>query len=255
MKNILTFAGSDPTGGAGIQLDLKVFLRLKVRGLSVINAVTAQNTKRVHSVFALPPGIIKKQLYALSESFRIDAVKTGMIYEKEAVLILSRFIRAQGIGHLIVDPIITSSTGRRLMSAGAMRALKERLLPLSEVITPNLKEAELLTGIRISDRDSVLETLKRLHSFGCRYVVLTGGDSSDRWVRDYLFDGRELMVFRSLRFPHQYHGTGCCFSASLTVFLAEGLNVKEAVKRARQFVQRAIRNSDRVDDGLRLIGV
>jgi hydroxymethylpyrimidine/phosphomethylpyrimidine kinase len=255
MKNILTFAGSDPSGGAGIQLDLKVFQRLGVRGLSVINTVTAQNTKRITSVFPIPSKVISKQLSALSETFRIDAVKTGMIFEKEAVRVLSGFVKRHKIAHLVVDPVIISSTGKLLMKRSAMYCLMEELLPITEVITPNLKEAEMLTGIKITDRKSALRAAERLRLSGCRYVVLTGGDVGDRWVRDYLYDGEELYTFRTRKFPDRYHGTGCCFSAALTVFIAEGCAIRDAVAMARRFVHTAIKKSNRIDDGLRLLGV
>ncbi len=255
MKNILTFAGSDPTGGAGVQLDLRVFTKLGVRGLSVINTITAQNTKRVASIFPVPSKIISKQLDTLAETFSIDAVKTGMIFEKEAVQVLSRFIKRHKIKHLIVDPVLVSSTGRVLMSTSARECLLEKLIPLTEVITPNLKEAEILTGIRIVDSSSVLRAAERLMELGCRYVVLTGGDIEGGWVRDYLFDGKELYTFRSRRVPHHHHGTGCCFSAALTVFVAGGMEIRDAVIRARRFVQNAIKKSYRIDEGLRLLGV
>ncbi|RMG74994.1 MAG: bifunctional hydroxymethylpyrimidine kinase/phosphomethylpyrimidine kinase [Nitrospirae bacterium] len=255
MKNILTFAGSDPTSGAGVQMDLRVFSRLSVRGFSVINTVTAQNTKEVRSVFPLPVKIIREQLKALFSEFTFDAAKTGMIYSADAVREFSRFVKERAVKHLVVDPVMVSSTGRPLMGRETIEIFKKKLLPLSEVITPNLKEAERLAEMEISGRDDLMRAARKIHQLGPENVVITGGDLKGEWVWDLLFDGADFHWFRARKIKGEFHGTGCCFSAALTVYLSKGYRIKDAVRRARDFVRRAIKGAYSITDGLRLLGI
>ncbi|NOX20921.1 MAG: bifunctional hydroxymethylpyrimidine kinase/phosphomethylpyrimidine kinase [Nitrospirae bacterium] len=255
MKTALSFAGSDPTSGAGIQLDLKVFNRFGLLGLTVINSITAQNTRSVKTVYPLPKKIIEEQLTSLAEDFKIDAAKTGMIYTAYAVEVFAAFIQKHRITHLVIDPVLVSSTGRSLSRKGTIDALKSLLMPLAEVITPNIYEAEVLTGIKIKDSSTILAAMERLREAGAENIIITGGDTEDEWVIDYFFNGDEFLRFRSKRHPGSYHGTGCCFSAAITAGLAQGLDVLTSVKRARRFVNKAIRTATKETSGLGLLMV
>ena len=256
MRTALSYAGSDPTSGAGIQLDLKVFSRLGVTGLTVPNSITAQNTRNVKSIFPLPLKIIKAQLDCIAEDFKIDAAKTGMIYTPEAVEIFVDFVLRNNIRHLVVDPVIVSSTGKPLMKKRTIEMLKNLLLPHAELITPNIYEAEVLSGVNISNELTLLEAMKRLVHGDTTNVVITGGDVKGQWVFDYYYDGQRMYRFRSKKIKGEYHGTGCCFSAALTAFLAGGTDPLTSVRKARRFVQGAIRRATKVSNkGLQLLRV
>jgi hydroxymethylpyrimidine/phosphomethylpyrimidine kinase len=240
---VLTVAGSDSSGGAGIQADLKTMLALGVYGMSVICAVTAQNSLGVHGYWDLPQEAIRAQLDAVLGDIGVDAVKTGMLASEAAVVAVVDALGAGGAGGapLVVDPVAVSSHGNSLLSPDALAAMRERLLPLATVITPNLGEATLLTGMRVSDEAAMVKAAEALRSLGPQWVLVKGGHLPGRPV-DLLFDGEHLHRFTGPRLPDQHtHGTGCTLASAIASYLAMGDDVPTAVVKAKDYVTGAIR--------------
>lgn len=244
----LTIAGSDSGGGAGIQADLKTFQELGVYGMSALTAVTAQNTLGVQAVYPLEAEAVTAQLDSVGTDLPPDAVKTGMLFSGEIISAVAEKIRHYGWDKLVVDPVMVAKGGSALLQAEAVHALIKRLLPLAWVVTPNIPEAEILTGMKISGLPDRETAAKLIHSMGCRYVVLKGGhDGETPGVLDLLYDGKEFIYLESRRIDTLHtHGTGCTFSAALAAGLARGNTFNDAVHTAKAFIQAAI------EDGLNL---
>jgi hydroxymethylpyrimidine/phosphomethylpyrimidine kinase len=242
MKKALTIAGSDSGGGAGIQADLKTFQELEVFGMSALTAVTAQNTLGVHGVYPMTAEAVVKQIQAIGEDMGTDALKTGMLFNVEIILAASEQISYYHWENVVVDPVMIAKGGASLLQMEAISAMKKYLLPLAKVITPNIPEAEVLTGITIRTLEEKREAAKRLSDFGVKNVVIKGGhDEDESESTDLLFDGKEFYTFTSKRLETKNtHGTGCTFSAAITAELAKGSNVYEAVTKAKDFIQAAI---------------
>jgi len=241
----LTIAGSDSGGGAGIQADLKTFAAFSVYGASVITAITAQNTRGVHRVQAMEPGIVGEQLDAVLGDIGADAAKTGMLASAAIVEIVAERLRRHRLHKLVVDPVLVSTSGHPLLEAEGVKALKSRLLPLALVVTPNLPEAETLTGLQ-----DAREAARAIRDLGPRMVVIKGGHRvSD--ADDLLFDGAEFQVIHAERVntPHN-HGTGCAFSAAIAAGLARSLDVPAAVDRAKRYVTAALQQAYAVGHGI-----
>ncbi|WP_150268410.1 bifunctional hydroxymethylpyrimidine kinase/phosphomethylpyrimidine kinase [Paenibacillus tepidiphilus] len=243
----LTIAGSDSGGGAGIQADLKTFQELDVYGMSALTAVTAQNTLGVQGVYPLSAEALTAQLDSVGADLSPDAVKTGMLFSGELVRIAAEKVREYAWNRLVVDPVMVAKGGSALLREEAVQALIQELLPLCCVVTPNLPEAEILTGMRISSMAEREAASRLIHSMGPRYVVLKGGhanDGDDGAVLDLLFDGEQFIPFESQRIATRHtHGTGCTFSAAMTAELAKGRPVQEAVRTAKAFIQAAIEDT------------
>jgi len=242
---VLTVAGSDSGGGAGVQADLKTFHSLGVFGTSAITCLTAQNPSRVSAVEAVTPSMVAEQMERVLEAFPVGAAKTGMLYDAQIIEAVARVFRRHKLRNLVVDPVMVASSGTRLLKAEAVKVLTKRLLPLARVVTPNRTEAEALSGRSVRSRTAQCEAARALADrFGVAFVV-KGGHLSG--AVDVLFDGRELHEFEAARVPRiKTHGTGCVFSAALAANLALGHSLVEAVARAKQFVTDAIRHSIRV---------
>lgn len=242
----LTIAGSDSGGGAGIQADLKTFQELGVYGMSALTAVTAQNTLGVQGVYPLDPEAVARQLDSIGEDLTPDAVKTGMLFSGVIIRTVADKIRQHGWNGLVIDPVMVAKGGSPLLQQEAVRSLIDHLLPLALVTTPNIPEAEILTGLPIKSLEDAEEAARRIADMGSRYVVVKGGHGSgDGTVTDVLYDGRGFTYFESPRIntPHT-HGTGCTFSAALAAELAKGRTPVEAVRTAKAFIRAAI------EDGL-----
>jgi hydroxymethylpyrimidine/phosphomethylpyrimidine kinase len=257
---VLTVAGSDPGGGAGIQADLKTMLALGVHGLTVVCAVTAQNSRGVTGTWDLPPEAVTAQLRAVLSDFPVAAVKTGMLATGANVAAVADGLAGVSTP-VVVDPVTISSTGQRLLSGDGVAAVRERLLPLATVITPNLREAGLLTGIRPVDEDGMAAAARALCRLGPRWALVTGGHLGGDPV-DVLSDGGRVWRFPGSRVanPHA-HGTGCTLASALACRLAFGDDVPAAVAAAKEFVTGAIRSgyplgagAGPVDQGWRLRG-
>jgi hydroxymethylpyrimidine kinase/phosphomethylpyrimidine kinase len=240
--NLLTVAGFDPVSGAGVSLDIRVFNRLSAYGLSAITAVTYQNTTGVSGYFPLPPDALTRQLEAIAGDIRIDGGKVGMVGSRELLSALVSFLKKHEIPKLVVDPVFAASSGETLLPSAAISFFKSELIPLSYVVTPNIPEAEMLSGVRITDYPSMVKAARRIKTLGPRFVVITGGHFAGEAL-DLLFDGERSDSFSSPRLPSSPHGTGCAFSAALSCFLARGSPIKEAVSEAKDFVNGLIKSA------------
>ncbi len=250
----MTIAGSDPGGGAGIQADLKTFAALGVYGYSVLTEVIAQNSSTVSAVAAVRPTMISRQIEIVASERRPDAVKTGALGTAAAVRAVARAITELRLPAPVVDPVIVSSAGKRLLDPPGERALVKFLLPLVRVVTPNALEAEALTGIRIENDADAKEAAKRLVATGARAAVIKGGHREGVESVDVLFDGRRFYEFRASRVAGKgAHGTGCAFSAAIAAHLALGMDLEEAVRRAKRYVTAALRKSFRLGAGRPLL--
>ncbi|MFC0296721.1 bifunctional hydroxymethylpyrimidine kinase/phosphomethylpyrimidine kinase [Geobacillus jurassicus] len=238
----LTIAGSDSGGGAGIQADLKTFQELGVFGMSAITAVTAQNTLGVQGVYPLSAEAVAAQIESVAADLGADAVKTGMLFSAEIIRTVAEQVKKHKWERLVVDPVMIAKGGAPLLQEEAAAALKEELLPLALVITPNIPEAEALTGVVIRTMDDRREAARLLHRMGARYVVVKGGHDDDgEETVDLLYNGSEFSYFKSKRIDTRHtHGTGCTFAAAIAAELAKGRQVVDAVATAKSFVQAAI---------------
>lgn len=249
MRRALTIAGSDSGGGAGIQADLKTFAALGVFGTSAITSVTAQNTVGVQGVHDLPPEFVGRQIDSVLEDIAIDAAKTGMLSSAAIIEVVAAKVKAHRIERLVVDPVMVAKSGAPLLRPDAVKALIKRLLPLALVVTPNIPEAEALSGLTIAALDGMRQAARQIHGLGSRYVVVKGGHLRGRAI-DLLFDGDAFMDLDAERIntPHT-HGTGCVFSAAIAAELAKGREVPEAVTAAKNFVTAAIRHGFQLGKG------
>ena len=250
IKKALTIAGSDPSGGAGIQADLKTFSRLQVYGMAVVAALTAQNTLGVSGIAEVSPDFVSQQLDAVLADIPPDATKTGMLLTASVIEVVSQKVKQYGVANLIIDPVMISSSGASLMNADAMTTFRWGLLPLALLVTPNTEEARALTGKTIQTVEDMEEAALQIHEMGARHVLIKGGHLAGDNATDVLFDGEEFSHFRSERLPtRDTHGTGCVLSAAITAYLAMGKPVHEAVQLGKEFVTNAIRNSLRIGGG------
>ena len=242
---LLTIAGSDSGGGAGIQADLKAFARAGAHGMSAITAVTAQSTAAVSAVYPLPPDAIVEQVRAVADDIGVDAVKIGMVGGSEAIEAVERALELVGDVPVVLDPVMVAESGARLLDEEAVQALRERLVPRATVVTPNLAEAAALTGMDAGDDPEQLA--RAVHALGPAAVVVTGGHRED--ATDLFFDGERVEAIRGERQPDgAAHGSGCTHSSTLAAALAAGDEPLEAARRAKQVAEAAVR------DGLRSLG-
>jgi hydroxymethylpyrimidine/phosphomethylpyrimidine kinase len=239
----LTIAGSDPSGGAGIQADLKTFHQYGVYGEAVITLVTVQNSVRVSRVEVLPVDLVTAQIEAVIEDIPPGAAKVGALGSAEMVAAVARAARRFPFP-LVVDPVMVSKHGLPLLADAAANAIREQLLPRATLVTPNIPEAEVLTGAPIRSMEQMQCTARALHGMGAGAVLIKGGHMESGDAIDVLFDGAEFHEFGGERIatPHT-HGTGCTYSAAITAGLAAGLGLVEAVGRAKRFIAEAIRTN------------
>ncbi|PPQ45823.1 bifunctional hydroxymethylpyrimidine kinase/phosphomethylpyrimidine kinase [Paenibacillus peoriae] len=250
----LTIAGSDSGGGAGIQADLKTFQELGVYGMSAITAVTVQNTLGVHGVYPLPQEATAEQIEAVGLDLGVDALKTGMLFNAGIIRLVSKQIRKFGWKKVVVDPVMIAKGGAELLQLEAVQALKDDLFPLALVVTPNIPEAEALTGISIRTMEDRREAARHISSMGPKFVVIKGGHAdeseSSGQIVDLLFDGTAFTELsgKRVRTVHT-HGTGCTFSAAITAELGKGMSVLEAISNGRAFIQAAIEDTLHLGQG------
>lgn len=240
----LTVAGSDASGGAGVQADLKTFTLLGVYGMSALTAVVAENTVGVQGVVELEPAFVLEQIASAWDDVGVDALKTGMLANAAIVEAVAAELARRKARHLVVDPVMMAKGGEPLLAPDARRALVERLLPLAEVVTPNLPEAEALSGMRIADEAARREAARRIQALSGGWVVLKGGHApwQERRSVDLAYDGCQWLELEGERVetPHT-HGTGCTFSAAVAAGLARGLEVPAALRLAKAFITAAVR--------------
>ena len=246
----LTIAGSDSGGGAGIQADLKTFTVLRCYGISVVTAITAQNTLGVQASSALDPELVRQQMDSVLGDIGAAAAKTGMLANAGVVEAVADGVRAHGLSPLVVDPVMVAKGGAPLLAPEAREAVIRLLLPLATVITPNLPEAEALTGLRLETPEAVREAARRLHDLGPAWVVMKGGHRPGPVAVDVVYDGQSFHELRAPRMETtRTHGTGCTFAAAITAFLAQGRPVLEAIQLAKTFVTRAIETAPAIGEG------
>lgn len=250
IKKALTIAGSDSGGGAGIQADLKTFTVFGVFGMSVLTSITAQNTKGVIGIFDLPPEFVHLQLKAVLEDIGCDVVKTGMLSNSAIIKTVAEDLRFYKMKKIVVDPVMRAKGGDPLLKPDAQETLISEIFPLSTIVTPNLPEVEILSGISISNKNQMKEAAKRIRNLGPLYVLIKGGHLENKEAIDILYDGRDFYEFSSPRIetPHT-HGTGCTYASAIAAGLARGWEIKDAIKRAKSYVTGAIKNSFPIGTG------
>jgi hydroxymethylpyrimidine/phosphomethylpyrimidine kinase len=249
---VLTIAGSDSGGGAGVQADLKAFAALGVHGTSVIACLTAQNPKRVLGIEPCSPKMLRQQIEAVFGELKPAAVKTGMLFSAKNVSVVAEFFRNSKLKikkpKLIVDPVMVSTGGAKLLEPAAVKNFQEKLLPLAALVTPNLDEAEILAGQKISSVEEMRAAAREIHSrFGCAVLVKGGHLKNTRQAVDIFFDGKtELLLSAPFVKGVRTHGTGCTYSAAICAALALGHDLPHAVKTGKKFITAAIAGSRRV---------
>ena len=243
MKRILTIAGSDSGGGAGIQADLKTITLLGGFGMSVITALTAQNTTGVQGIHPVPTEFIEKQIDSVITDIGVDSVKTGMLENSDVIKTVVKKIKEYGIEKLIVDPVMVAKGGCSLLSADALGVLIDELIPSAFLITPNLPEASTICGRTVENLRDMREAAMEIYQKGAKNVLIKGGHLQESST-DILFDGERFFEYTSQRIhTDDTHGTGCVYSAALAVEIAKGRQVPQAVENAKEFITCAIRNS------------
>ena len=240
MRTALTIAGSDSSGGAGIQADIKTMTANGVYAMSAITALTAQNTTGVTDIMEVTPGFLKEQLDCIFTDIRPDAVKTGMVSSSALIEVIAERLRFYQAASLVVDPVMVSTSGSRLISEDAIETLKKELLPLATVITPNIPEAEVLSGRKVNTKEDMEAVAKEIfEAYGC--AVLCKGGHAVNDANDLLFDGTELHWFYGKRIENpNTHGTGCTLSSAIASGLAKGYDLQTAVQGAKNYISGAL---------------
>lgn len=250
MKTALTIAGSDPSGGAGIQADLKTFAAHDVYGASVITAVTVQNTIKVYNVQEIKPDVVYDQIICLFDDIRIDAVKIGMVSSIALIETIAKALKKANPPAIVLDPVMISKSGYSLLNIDARDALVKNLFPISEVVTPNIYEAQALTGIKISTADDMKLAAAIILKFGAKKVVVKGGHLEKKQASDILFDGATYKELTAQRIETKNtHGTGCAFSSAIAANIAKGMDFTEAVSHAKIYITGAIEHSLNIGHG------
>lgn len=258
MRTALTIAGSDPSGGAGIQADLKTFAAFGLYGVSVVTAVTVQSTKGVEAIAPLSADLVTAQIEALAGDVDIHATKIGMLATAAIVEAAAAAVEELELPLVVLDPVLASTSGTRLLDPDGVRALCGALIPLARVVTPNVPEAEAISGIRIASADDARKAARRIHDMGAAAVVITGGHRTDTGehrreaseVVDLVFDGKAFHECRVARVSGTAtHGTGCTFASAVAAGLAAGRELVDAAASAQQFVAGAMAHAPRVGHG------
>ena len=246
MKKVLSIAGSDCSGGAGIQADLKTFSAHGVFGMSVVVSVVAENTSRVIDIQDVTPDMIEKQIDAVFEDIEVDAVKVGMLSTPACMKAVAGKLLQYKPKHVVIDPVMYAKNGCPLMDPGATEELITTIIPLAHILTPNIPEALRITGLTIDKPAKMEEAARRIHLMGCRNVLVKGGHAVEDidTALDVLFDGESIYHFEAPRIDTKNtHGTGCTYSSAIASNLALGLDIKSAVAAAKEYVTTAIRHS------------
>lgn len=248
-KNILTIAGSDSGGGAGIQADIKTFAALGMYGMTAITAITAQNTLGVYEVLELDPEIIKAQIDAVFRDIRVDAVKIGMVCNAGIIRQIASSLKEWGAVNIVLDPVMISTSGYQILKQEAIETLKKEMFPLAAVVTPNLPEAEVLSGKRIINTEDMEHAAKAIFCLGPKSVLIKGGHLEGD-ACDLFFDGEKVSVFTVPRINKKNtHGTGCTLSSAIAAHLASGFDLITAVGKSKEYLTGAIEHSFPLGNG------
>jgi hydroxymethylpyrimidine/phosphomethylpyrimidine kinase len=250
MPSVLTIAGSDPSGGAGIQADLKTYGALGVYGMAVITALTAQNTQEVAGVEEVSPEFVALQIDTIFADITPDAVKTGMLASAAIIETVAGKSRTHRFQNLVVDPVMIAKSGDRLVWEDAISALREELIPEAFVVTPNLPEAGVIVGSELRNTNEMRDAARMIHAMGAKNVVMKGGHLPGDTVVDILFDGQDFHEFAGPRIDTKNtHGTGCTLASAIAAYLAQGETVAEAVRKAKDYITEALRHSYDIGHG------
>ncbi|MCT4545446.1 MAG: bifunctional hydroxymethylpyrimidine kinase/phosphomethylpyrimidine kinase [Vallitalea sp.] len=240
MFNALTIAGSDCSGGAGIQGDLKTFAAHGIYGMSVITAVTAQNTTKVSHIQGLDSITVSKQIEAILDDIRVDSIKIGMLFNKDIILAILNTLKKYDLPKIILDPVMVSTTGKILLEEDAREILIKEMFPLCHLITPNINEAELLTNLSIDNEEQMKRACKELYKLGPSNILVKGGHLQHT-ACDILYDGKEFTYFNHKKINNSNtHGTGCALSSAIAANISKGYNTIEAIKLAKKYITKAI---------------
>jgi hydroxymethylpyrimidine/phosphomethylpyrimidine kinase len=242
-RRVLTIAGSDSGGGAGIQADLKTFAALGCYGMSAVTALTAQNTRGVSAIHPVPPDFAAAQIAAVLEDIGADAVKIGMLFSADLIHAVAGELTRFGAGRIVLDPVMVAQSGDRLLRDDAVEAMTAALMPLADVVTPNIPEAEVLLGRPLRGPDELRAAARELARHGSRSVLVKGGHLEGKASTDHLYlAGEERFVELSAEriASRNTHGTGCTLSAAIAAHLARGMGIEEAVRAAKEYISRAI---------------
>lgn len=238
----LTIAGSDSSGGAGIQADLKTFSSLGVYGMTAITAITAQNTMGVNSVLGITPEMVAAQIDAVFEDITVDAVKLGMLFSQEIIDVIATKLAEYKPKNIVLDPVMISTSGHRLISEGAIDSLISKLIPMATIITPNRHEAELLSGISIENEKDIHRVGAKILADGAKAVLIKGGHFEGTVMTDYLFTSDKVLEFSGAFIDTvNTHGTGCTLSSAIAAFLAQGLPLRVAVGNAKGYLENGLK--------------
>ncbi len=254
LAKALTIAGSDSGGGAGIQADLKTFAALNVYGMSAITAITAQNTCGVTAVQGIDPDIVAAQIRAVVSDIGVGAAKTGMLFSAEIIQAVAVTLRDVRLPYLVVDPVMVATSGDRLLQRAAEERLRQDILPLATIVTPNLAETEVLVGRKVATLDEMRAAAAQIVAEGARAVVVKGGHAVTK-ATDVFFDGQRMELLQSeVIETSNTHGTGCTLSAAICAYLARGATLFEAVQRAKAYLTGALRHSLTIGQGSGPVG-
>lgn len=251
---VLTIAGSDSSGGAGLQTDLKTFAAFGVHGASIVTAITAQNTCRVEAVFALPAQQIAAQLHAVLRDIEVAAVKIGMLGNAACVRIIVECLREYHFTHVVLDPVMIATSGDRLLDAEGIAVLRNELLPLASIITPNIPEAESLLGRRLQSQSDMRIAAQELLELGCSAVLLKGAHMAGAEIEDWYVDAKHSVCFRHPRLSIQGHGTGCTLASALAAELALGHIAEHAARNAIDYVHAGLHSAFHPGRGAAVLG-
>jgi hydroxymethylpyrimidine/phosphomethylpyrimidine kinase len=251
----LTIAGSDSGGGAGLQADLKTFLACRVHGMCAVTAVTVQNSLGVTGIHEVPPDVVAAQIRAVADDIGVDAAKTGMLAGADIIAAVVDALGSVDVGPLVVDPVCASQHGDPLLAPDAIGALIARLFPVADLVTPNLGEVKVLTGMAVDDVAGMREAARRLHAMGPRWVLVKGGHLSGDTAIDVLYDGADFRELSAPRRPTQHtHGTGDTLAAATAAALARGADMVDAVQHGKDFVTAAVDDAFALGSGLGPVG-
>jgi hydroxymethylpyrimidine/phosphomethylpyrimidine kinase len=255
LPKALTIAGSDSGGGAGIQADLKTFAALGVYGMSAVTAITAQNTCGVSAVQAIDAEVVAAQIRAVTSDIGVDAAKTGMLFSTEIITAVVSAIRETGIRQLVVDPVMVATSGDRLLQPAAEASLRTLLFPLATVVTPNLEEAAVLVGRKLISLEDMRAAAAEIVAQGAHAVVVKGGHATTAKATDVFYDGHSMELLQSevVETPNT-HGTGCTLSAAIAAYLARGVPLVEAVRRAKTYITGALKHALSIGQGSGPVG-
>ncbi len=240
---VLTIAGSDSGGGAGIQADLKTFSAIGCYGMSVITALTAQNTQGVKAIHAVPPAFAVEQIEAVLSDIGADAIKIGMLYSAELIEAVAQALKKHGARKIVLDPVMVAQSGDKLLQDDAIEAIKTHLMPLADVVTPNLPEASVLCGMPLTQWGDIESAAEILAKYGSRSILIKGGHGDERKSTDLLFlagEGRFVSLAADRIETRNNHGTGCTLSSAIASYMAKGNDIEQSVQMAKAFINHAI---------------